>query len=313
MGVTLFPDDGFEPEALIKNADLAMYRAKSLGRNSFQFFDLEMEAKAKARLTLESRIQHGISRNEFEVFYQPLVDLNTGCVLGAEALVRWRRDGSLVLPGEFIPVAEETGLILPLGEWVLNEACRQTMRFRAEGIPGMHVAVNFSSRQFGSSEMPAIVQKALAASGLPAKALHIEITESVLLANMNSVVLQLDQLKLLGVSCNLDDFGTGYSSLSYLKRLPIDGLKIDRSFVSDIDTQAESLAIVSAIVSLAKALDLNLVAEGVETERQMVVLRNLGVHAAQGFLLARPMPADDFEKFMAHCRLGEMSTELPTA
>jgi len=299
IGIAVFPEDGTDAQQLVKNADLAMYKAKDQGRNTFQFFDTELEVKAKTRLALEVRLQQGIRDDEFELHFQPLIDLASGAVLGAEALVRWRRDGVLTPPGEFIPVAEETGMIVPLGAWVLKTACFQIAKLRRGLLPGMYVSVNFSSRQFDSQGLTEVLEDALAWSGLPAAALRVEITESALLNRLAKVVEQLNHFKRLGVTCLLDDFGTGYSSLYYLKRLPIAGLKMDKSFVSDIDSNADSLAIASAIVSLAKTLGLSLVAEGVETSDQLDILTGLGVGVGQGFLLAKPMNYADFEVFLA--------------
>jgi diguanylate cyclase (GGDEF)-like protein/PAS domain S-box-containing protein len=297
-GIAVSPDDGQDPGELVKNAELALYRSKHLGRDMCHFFTPELGEKARRRLTLESDLRRALENDEFELFYQPLVDMRTGLIKGAEALSRWHRDGVLVSPAEFIPLAEETGLIVPLGAWALNESCRQA-KVWLEKAGGLTMSVNLSSRQFRQHDLEHLVEEALAGHALPRESLHLEITESVLMANMESAAKRLHMFKELGAKIILDDFGTGFSSLSYLKHMPIDGLKIDRSFVKDITSNPDSLAIAKAIMALAKSLGLGLVTEGVETMEQLALLRGLGCRLFQGYLASPPVPAPEFERLLA--------------
>jgi diguanylate cyclase (GGDEF)-like protein/PAS domain S-box-containing protein len=299
IGITIAPDDGAAPGDLIKNADLAMYRAKELGRNNYQFFAQGMDTLAHHRLSLESRLRKALDREEFELHYQPVIDLATGTIAGAEALVRWRSGKNLIPPSEFIPLTEETGLILGLGAWVLNTACRQAKAWHDLGYSDLAMAVNISSRQFSQTDFVDLIKNALQSTGLPPRALLLEITESVLMANIEIASAHMHQLKEMGVKIMLDDFGTGYSSLSYLKRLPLDGLKIDRSFVMDIHRSADSKAIADAVISLARALGLGVVAEGVETLEQLDYLREHVQGHIQGFYASPPVTPESFEKLLA--------------
>jgi diguanylate cyclase (GGDEF)-like protein/PAS domain S-box-containing protein len=298
IGVTIAPDDGSDGHKLIKNADMAMYRAKNLGRNNFQYFAPEMDAHAQRRISLESKLRKGIEKEEFELFYQPLVQIDTGRMLGAEALVRWRHQGSLISPAEFIPLAEDSGLILPLGDWVLRTAARQAKVWQDAGHD-LSMSVNISSRQFAGTGLASTLREILLHTELRPGKLYFEITESMLMGDMAKAEGTLLALREAGGRFFLDDFGTGYSSLSYLKRLPIDGLKIDRSFVRDIAEDADSRAIVSAIVSLAQTLNLRIVAEGVETEVQRSFLASLEPMVLQGYLASPPVPATAFEALLA--------------
>jgi len=297
IGVTIAPDDGSDAGALIKNADMAMYRAKNLGRNSYQFFTPELDVQAHRRITLESKLRKGIELEEFELHYQPLVSSRTGHILGAEALIRWRHGGTLISPFEFIPLAEESGLILPLGEWVLRTAAGQARKWQDAGYR-MGVSVNLSSRQFAGQDLAALLKEVMATTGLEPGRLYFEITESMLMGDVGKAQRILNELRQQGARFYLDDFGTGYSSLSYLKRLPLDGLKIDRSFIRDLDTDADSRAIAAAFVSLAKTLNLAIVAEGVETPAQLAILQGMGSMLIQGYLASRPVPAADFESLL---------------
>jgi len=298
IGLTIAPDDGGEAGKLIKNADLAMYRAKSLGRNNYQYFAPEMDVAAHRRISLESKLRKGIEKGEFELFYQPLVRMDSGLILGAEALVRWRHDGKLISPAEFIPLAEDSGLILPLGDWVLRTAARQAKLWQDAGHD-LSMSVNISSRQFTGSDLAATLREVLRNTQLEPGKLYFEITESMLMGDIAKAEATLMALRGAGGTFFLDDFGTGYSSLSYLKRLPIDGLKIDRSFIRDITEDPDSRAIVTAIVSLAQTLSLGIVAEGVETEGQRALLASMGPMVLQGYLASRPVPASDFEALLA--------------
>jgi diguanylate cyclase (GGDEF)-like protein len=292
IGIALAPDDGMGAEHLLKRADLALYSAKSKGRNVFTFFSKEMMAKADARNTLESDMRLALKSDEFEVHYQLLVEAKTRNPIGAEALVRWRHpEQGLIPPNRFIPIAEETGLINEIGEWVLRQACQDA----AGWPPYIKVAVNLSAVQFQQSHLLAVITRALHDSGLPPNRLEVEVTESVLLDHEADYVTLLHQLKSIGISVALDDFGTGYSSLSYLKQFPFDRIKIDRSFTEDITEQSNSLAIVAAVVGLARGLHMITTAEGIETEEQFEIMRLAGVTHAQGFLFGRPCPKSELK------------------
>ncbi len=297
IGLTIAPDDGTDGAKLIKNADMAMYRAKSEGRNNYQYFTPEMDVAAHRRISLEYKLRKGIEKGEFELFYQPLVNMDSGQILGAEALIRWRHDGKLISPAEFIPLAEASGLILPLGDWVLRTAGSQARLWQDAGHD-LTMSVNISSRQFAGADLVGTLREVLESNRLRPGNLYFEITESMLMGDVVRAEATLQALREAGGTFFLDDFGTGYSSLSYLKRLPIDGLKIDRSFVRDITEDPDSRAIVEAIVSLARTLNLRLVAEGVETQAQRSLLASMGPIVLQGYLASPPVPAGDFEKLL---------------
>lgn len=302
IGVTIAPDNGTDADVLIKNADMAMYRAKKLGRNNFQFFTPELDLQAHRRISLESKLRKGIELEEFELYYQPLVNSGSGAVIGAEALIRWRHGEELISPDEFIPLAEESGLILPLGEWVLRTAAAQAKKWEDAGY-GLDISVNISSRQFAGQDLTKLFREVLAVTGLQPGRLYFEITESILMDDIVKARKILGELREQGGKFYLDDFGTGYSSLSYLKRLPLDGLKIDRSFIRDIGTDADSRAIAAAIVSLAETLNLAIVAEGVETAEQLAILRGMsGRLIIQGYLASRPVSAEHFETLLRQGR-----------
>ena len=290
IGVSIYPQDGTDFDTLLRNADAAMYRAKEAGRSTICFYTADMNTQALRKLELEARLRYALERNELLLHYQPLLSLHTNVMTDVEALVRWRSaDGTLIPPGDFIPLAEETGLIVPIGQWVLNTACQQVHRWQQEGV-ALRVAVNLSARQFRDDELVETVQQALASSGLPPRLLKLEITESTVMQNAEQAARTLGELKALGVSLSVDDFGTGYSSLAYLRRFPIDQLKIDRSFVQDIIVHPDSAAIVRGIIGLASNLRMQTVGEGVETEAQRDFLRAAGCDLMQGFLFSRPLP-----------------------
>ncbi|NMF89147.1 EAL domain-containing protein [Aromatoleum petrolei] len=300
IGIALYPRDAEEPESLLKNADVAMYRAKQGGRNGFRFYAPEMNARAMERLALEGSLRGALERGEFELHYQPKVSLADGMVFGAEALLRWRDpQAGLVSPANFIPLAEETGLIVPIGEWVIDSACRQLAAWRAADLSGVSVAVNVSPRQFQQSDLLALLQNALRRWNVPAHQLHVEVTESAMMEDPERAIAVLASLRDAGIQIALDDFGTGYSSLNYFKRFPLDCIKIDQSFVAGIPTSREDAEIALMIISLAHSLGRQVVAEGVETEEQLSFLRQHGCDAIQGYLFSRPVMAADFPEYLA--------------
>jgi EAL domain-containing protein (putative c-di-GMP-specific phosphodiesterase class I) len=291
IGIAVFPDDGRDAETLIRNADAAMYHAKEMGRANYQFFTEQMNLLAARRLALEGDLRRSLGRDEMRLHYQPIVDTANGKVAAHEALLRWQHPvRGLLTPEEFIQAAEETGLILKIGEWVLREACMWATFIGVERKLLMNV--NLSARQFNDPKLPQLVSIALRESGLPSELLELEITESTAMQQTDATLNTLKKLKDLGVSIAIDDFGTGYSSLAYLKRFPVDKLKIDRSFVADIVKMKEQRAIVEAIVALAHALDLKVIAEGVENEAQRKFLRGCGCEYIQGYATGKPADAD---------------------
>ena len=299
VGIALFPNDGETAEELTKNADTAMYRAKELGRNSYQLYTDAMNAESVERLTMESHLRQAIDRDEFHLHYQVKVDLVSNRTSGVEALLRWHNtELGPVPPDRFIPLAEANGMIMPIGDWVLREACRQARAWTDLGLPGVTVAVNVSSRQLHQANLVEQVVTILETTGLPAERLEIELTESMLMENIEEVEPKLHQLRKLGVRIGIDDFGTGYSSLAYLKRLPIDTLKIDVSFIRDVPEDADDAEIVAAIIAMAHRLNLQVVAEGVEREEQVRFLRTLGCDQIQGYLTGRPLSADNLESLL---------------
>jgi len=295
IGLTLCPDDGRDAETLLKNADSAMYKAKELGRNNFQYFSAEMNSSVTDRLELLNRLRQAITNEDFVLHYQPKVSLASHQIIGAEALVRWNSAHSgMVSPASFIPLAEETGLIIPLGEWVLRTACRQNRAWQDAGYPPIPISVNLSPRQLARGDIVEVVERILSETGLEAQYLELEITESVMTTDVEKSFALLTRLRSLGVKISLDDFGTGYSSLSYLKRFPVDTLKIDQSFVRDIATDQDSAAIVKAIISLGRNLNLTVLAEGIETEDQFQFLLANGCDEGQGYLMSKPVPNKNF-------------------
>lgn len=296
IGLAFYPEDGDSGETLMKKADTAMYHAKALGRNNVQFYTAGMEEATRERIRLAHELRTGLELEQFELHYQPQIESRTGRCVGVEALVRWRHpERGLVLPAEFIPVAEETGVILPLGEWVLDEACRQMRAWRDQGLVDITMSVNLSAQQLESSLLLGFVAKTLDKHGLPGADLELEITESMLMENIDSNIGTLESLRKMGVKLAIDDFGTGYSSLSYLKRLPIDALKLDQSFVRDIETDASDVAICMSTIALAHNLGLKVVAEGVETQGQCDFLTQHRCDVLQGYLFSKPVaPAQAF-------------------
>lgn len=299
VGIVLYPENGDTAQALITMADAAMYSAKNSGRNNFQFFTAEMNTFFPERLALENDLRHALERREFELHYQPKVDIQKNQVVGMEALLRWRHpEKGLLPPNEFIPLAEETGLIIPIGRWVIEEACVQNKAWQDKGLPKLRVAVNISGVQFRQKDLLASINQALANSGMAPRFLEVEITESVVMQNASETIITLEHLRRAGVHIAIDDFGTGYSSLSYLKRFPMNTLKIDRSFIQDVSEDMDDAAIVRSIIGLAHNLRLNVVAEGVETKQQLQLLHSLGAAEYQGYYMSKPLPATEFERYL---------------
>ncbi len=292
IGISIYPGDGEDAETLIKNADTAMYHAKENGRNNFQFFKADMNLKAVERQALEGSLRGALEREEFVLHYQPKVNLDTGEITGVEALIRWRHpDRGLLLPTQFVPIAEDCGLILPIGRWVLREACRQARRWQEAGLPFNRISVNVSAAEFRATTFLAEVSATLKETGLEARYLDLELTESALMLRAESSAAILHSLKAMGVHLAVDDFGTGYSSLSYLQRFPIDILKIDKSFVHEITGDLDDSPIVGAIINMGKSLKQRVIAEGVETEQQLAFLQAQHCLEGQGYLFSQPLPA----------------------
>jgi diguanylate cyclase (GGDEF)-like protein len=296
IGISLYPEDGTTVEALMSAADTAMYHAKEKGRRNYQFFTAALNKAVQQRVELEQRLRSALAHNELELHYQPQVDLASGRIFSAEALLRWRQPGKGALScGAFISIAEETGLIQSIGEWTLRQACGQLRRWHEAGHPSMRVAVNLSPRQFYQSGFQQTIKEIIEDCGVPPNCLDLEITEGILLQRNEDNLTALHQLSDMGIQLSVDDFGTGYSSLAYLQRFPVDGLKIDQSFVREINHDNGATALVAAIISMAQALDLKVLAEGVETEEQIGFLRSHGCPSAQGFFYSKAIPGGDLE------------------
>ena len=292
IGIAVYPDDAADTDGLLKAADTAMYQTKNEGRNNFSFYSAAMNSRALERLTIESALRRALERDEMVLHYQPIVAVETGAIVGLEALLRWRHpEMGLVMPGRFIEIAEESGLIVPLGEWVLHAACSQSSSWRAEGLPVPLMAVNVSGEQFRRASLVGTVQRVLDQTGLGAAQLKLEITESVLMRDAEVTLRSLQRIREIGVHLSIDDFGTGYSSLAYLKLFPVDELKLDRSFVNEIVDGPRHAAIATAVIQMARGLSLSLVAEGVERAPQVDLLRRLRCPHAQGYYFSRPQPA----------------------
>jgi predicted signal transduction protein with EAL and GGDEF domain len=303
IGIAIAPLDGNTPEALVRNADTAMYGAKEGGRNSYRFYQADMTRRAQERLTQERSLRRALEEGEFEVWYQPKLELADGSLCGAEALLRWRDPArGLVSPAEFIPLAERTGLIVPIGELVLDQVCRQARQWADRGLLAGRIAVNVAALQIERSDYAATLRQALEQHGLPATALEVEVTESLIMESPGHARQVLCDIQTLGVTTAVDDFGTGYSSLAYLKVLPINHLKIDRAFVADLPHNANDVAIARAIIALGHSLGFHITAEGIETQEQLDFLRDAGCDQGQGYLLGRPMPATDFTAWMQRRR-----------
>ncbi|MEP7329664.1 MAG: EAL domain-containing protein, partial [Betaproteobacteria bacterium] len=295
IGISMYPADGQDPAALLKNADIAMYLAKDRGKNNFQFYSPQQNAHSFERLALESALRHALGRSEFMLHFQPKVEIATGNIVGVEALLRWNHpDLQMVMPNQFIPLAEETGLIVPIGRWVLHTACAQSVAWQREGLPPLRVAVNLSARQFAHDGLLGDIASALDETGLAPTGLELEITESMVMQDSERAVTTLTRLREMGITVSIDDFGTGYSSLGYLKRFPVDNVKVDRSFIKDLPHDQDDAAITRAVIAMAQSLRMRVIAEGVETREQLQFLREQGCDECQGYYLSRPLPADEF-------------------
>ncbi len=298
IGIAMYPDDAEDANTLMKHADMAMYRAKQEGKNGYQFYSAIIGAVSEKRLQFETGLREAVSRNELSLHYQAKVDIHSGRIRGVEALMRWSHpEFGEVSPVQFIPIAEESGLIVPLGLWALRRACAQAVAWLKDGLPPLSMAVNLSPRQFLDPHLVDSIRRTLEETGMPPTLLELEITESVMLHDIESAVAKLTAIRSLGVRLSVDDFGTGYSSLSQLKRFPIDSLKIDRSFIRGIPTDKDDMAITEAILALGKTLGVTIVAEGVETIEQQTFLQRHACHEMQGFYFSRPIPAEQFATF----------------
>lgn len=314
IGISLYPHDGDSIESLMKTADTAMYHAKAMGRNNFQFFSPEMNQSSNERLQMENSLHRALDNGEFAVHYQPQADIASGRLVGAEALIRWHHpERGMVSPLEFIPLAEENGMILPIGTWVLREVCRQVSAWRALGLTDLRFAVNLSPRQFRQENLVGNILGILREFDVPASALELEITEGSVMENPDAAVILLHQLNLHGLSISIDDFGTGYSSLGYLKRFPVGKLKIDRSFVMDMPDDPDDCAIAIAVIQLARSLGLKTVAEGVETAEQLQFLRDQGCDIQQGYWYSKPLDASAFEAFALQAAKSALAADLQDA
>jgi diguanylate cyclase (GGDEF)-like protein len=306
IGVALYPDDGEDLDSLLKNADIAMYEAKSRGKNNYQYFQQSMNLAAIERLSMEASLRKALAQDEFVLYYQPQIDIRTGTIIGMEALLRWQHpDKGIIPPDEFIPLAEEVGLIVPLGEWVLRTACAQNREWQKHGHASLRVSVNISGQQLQQHNFIETVSNALEACGLESRYLMLEITESIVMQHSAQIMAIFNELTNRGVRFSMDDFGTGYSSLSYLKNFLIHEIKIDRSFVKDITVGIDDTAIARAIIAMARSLNLHVVAEGVETEPQLQVLSDEGCYAMQGNFISHPIPGEAVLAFLAQSRRRE--------
>jgi EAL domain-containing protein (putative c-di-GMP-specific phosphodiesterase class I) len=304
IGVSVFPDDSDEPATLMQNADAAMYRAKEQGRNTFQFYTPELNDRAAERMRFESLLVHALDRGEFNVYFQPIVDLRSGELAGAEALIRWKNpELGHLLPERFVPLLEDIGLIGPVGLWMLEGGCRQLSRWRRLGLPHLSVSVNVSSRQLRDKAFVRQVAEIIDRYGIPPQQLELEITEGSLMMDVDETTGTLRALDKLGVGLALDDFGTGYSCLRYLKNLPVDTVKIDKSFIANVSTSSSDASVVEAIIALAHRLDIRVVGEGVENNQQLDFVRGRGCDLAQGFYFSEPLCADEFAEWSASFNL----------
>jgi EAL domain-containing protein (putative c-di-GMP-specific phosphodiesterase class I) len=309
LGISIYPDDGEDTATLIKKAEAAMHNAKENGRDDFRFFITDLNLRAREQYAIEEGLRHALEQHEFVLHYQPKLNLETGAITGAEALIRWQHpDRGLVSPAQFIPIAEDSGLIVPISQWVLREACRQAMTWRDADLPPLSMAVNISALEFRDKGFLEGIRAVLHETQLEPRYLELEITEGILMHDVESTVSVFQTLKDMGVRLAIDDFGTGYSSLSYLRRFPVDALKIDQSFVRDIGTDVNAAALVSTIISMGRSLKLRVIAEGVETQEQLDFLQTHQCEEGQGFYFSRAVAADAFATLLA----GGMAERVPT-
>ena len=299
IGISLYPSHGHEIDHLIKNAESAMSYAKKRGGNTYAFHSSDISTLSSADLSLETDLRYALERRQLELFYQPQVELETGKIQGAEALIRWRHpQHGLVSPAKFIPLAEENGLIVPIGEWVLRTACSQAKKWQENGFSFLQIALNLSGHLFSQQNLSERLIQVLRETALDPLSLDVEITESMLVKDVQTAISTLNELRELGIKVSIDDFGTGYSSLNYLKRFPFDTLKIDQSFIRNVQADSKSAAITIAIIEMAHSLNLKVIAEGVETEGELEFLRRHNCDGVQGYLFSRPLPVDEFQKLL---------------
>jgi predicted signal transduction protein with EAL and GGDEF domain len=299
IGISLFPGDGEDEQVLMKNADTAMYQAKEEGKNNFQFYSMALKSHTVEKLALESHLRHAVERSEFEVFYQAKVSIQTGEIRGVEALLRWHNPTlGHVSPAQFIPLTEETGMIITIGRWVIRQACEQIRNWNGQALPPVCISVNLSPRQFSDPELVPFIKRTLVETGIEPARLELEITESMVMHNAERSLKKLNEIKALGIRIAIDDFGTGYSSLSQLKRFPVDTLKVDRSFIRELETEEEDRAITQAIITMGKTLGLTIVAEGVETAEQQSFLSKHACDEIQGYYFSKPIPCAEFERLL---------------
>jgi EAL domain-containing protein (putative c-di-GMP-specific phosphodiesterase class I) len=301
IGVAVYPDHGLNRETLLKNADAAMYHAKSIGSGGHEYYSVELNAADAAKLEIEGELHLAMQNEEFELYYQPQVNVNSGLIVGAEALIRWNHPTKgRVPPNDFIPVAEQSGFIMELGDWVLNQACKQNKLWQMQGLPKIRMSVNLTSKQFAQTNLVSLVKHALYSNNLNVEHLDLEITETAAMVDVKQTLTTLNELRSLGLSLSVDDYGTGYSSLSYLKDFPIQTLKIDQSFIRDMTRVPKNMAIVKSTIILGHHLNLNVIAEGVENAEELAFLKAEGCNAYQGYLFSPPVPADQFAKLLAN-------------
>jgi EAL domain-containing protein (putative c-di-GMP-specific phosphodiesterase class I) len=299
IGITVYPYDGEDVDTLLKNAGTAMYHAKDQGRNNYQFYNQAMNTTSLEKLALENNLRRALDRQQFLVYYQPQLDIRTGAIIGMEALIRWQHpERGLVQPAAFISLAEETGLIVPIGEWVLRTACVQNKAWQVAGFPPFRVTVNLSSSQFRQKTLIRTIGQALDDAGMDPRYLELELTESNIMKDAETTITMLHELKSMGLRLSIDDFGTGYSSLSYLKRFPFDTVKVDRSFVKNVTTDPDNAAITTAIIAMAHSLNLEVIAEGVETKQELAFLSKQQCDGMQGYLFSPPVPPAQATQFL---------------
>jgi diguanylate cyclase (GGDEF)-like protein len=299
IGIAIYPKDGADGETLVKNADGALYRSKSLGKNHYQFYTSTISSETSEKFKIENLLHQALEKEQFLLHYQPQINIKTGAICGMEALIRWNHPKlGLIFPGKFISVAEETGLIVPIGEWVLKTACQQNQLWQQAGLPPIRMAVNLSAQQFQQPSFIKVIKQILRDTKLDPQLLELEITETTIMQNLEFARQMIDHLRQMGIHISMDDFGTGYSSLGYLKQIPFHSIKIDQSFVRELKDDPEDLAIISAVLAIGKGFNLRVIAEGVETQQQVDLLIKLDCQEMQGYRFSRPLPVDEATKFL---------------